>query len=194
MEAVKIIRRLLSGDYVDFHGRHFDLDSAKLWDLPSPPPPIRVAVPGPVSCELAGAQADVMIAVEPDAELVTMFGSAGGEGKDRIGQIAICFDPDEAAARKRARDQFWWFAGGWSVNAELPGPASFEAATQFVTEDDVAWQIPCGADVDSVVEAAGVFADVGFTHLAFVQIGGEHQGPFFDWAQSDLLPALRELS
>ena len=38
------------------------------------------------------------------------------------------------------------------------------------------------------------FADAGFTHLALVQIGGEHQGPFFDWAEKELLAALAALN
>jgi hypothetical protein len=34
--------------------------------------------------------------------------------------------------------------------------------------------------------------DAGFTHLALVQIGGDQQQPYLDWAASRLLPALRE--
>jgi hypothetical protein len=41
-----------------------------------------------------------------------------------------------------------------------------------------------------VVEAVKPFKEAGFTDLALVQIGGEHQQPFLDWAKSTLLPAL----
>jgi hypothetical protein len=37
------------------------------------------------------------------------------------------------------------------------------------------------------------FVDAGFTHVALVQIGGEAQPAFFDWAERELLPALRSL-
>lgn len=37
------------------------------------------------------------------------------------------------------------------------------------------------------------FVDAGFTEVALVQIGGEHQRPFMRWAQDELLPALRSL-
>src|SRR6202521_3645935 len=33
-EAVQIIRALFTGEYVNFRGRHFEVDSAKLWDVP----------------------------------------------------------------------------------------------------------------------------------------------------------------
>lgn len=35
--------------------------------------------------------------------------------------------------------------------------------------------------------------DAGFTHVAVVQVGGDAQAPFFDWAAAELLPALRAL-
>lgn len=192
-EAIQIIRRLFEGRYVDFHGEYFRVESAKLWDLPDEPVKIGVAVSGPASCALAGQHADYMVAVEPKAELGSMFDSSGGSRKARVGQLGIAYGTDTAAARQRAHEQFRWFGGGWPVNAELPGPSSFDAASQSVTEDEVAEQIPCGSDVDAVVEAVKQFTDAGFGEVALVQIGGDQQDPFFDWAESDLLPALRKL-
>jgi G6PDH family F420-dependent oxidoreductase len=192
-EALAIIRPMLEGETVTFRGTHLEAEAAKLWDLPSTPPPIGVAVSGPESCALAGEWADVMIAVEPRAELSEWFEDAGGAGKPRVGQIGISYDPDPHLARKRAHEQFRWFLGGWDVNAELPGPRHFASASQAVTEVDVAEQIPCGDDVDAVVEAVKEFTDAGFTHVALVQIGGDAQQPFFDWAEAELLPDLRTL-
>ena len=54
------------------------------------------------------------------------------------------------AAIARAHDQFRWFAGGWAVNADLPTPAGFTGASQFVRPEDVAEQIPCGPDLDAI--------------------------------------------
>ncbi|TMU90158.1 LLM class F420-dependent oxidoreductase [Streptomyces sp. DASNCL29] len=192
-EAIEIIRALFGGGYVNHHGTHYDVDSAKLWDLPDQPPPIGVAVSGPQSCRLAGRLADILIAVEPKSELLAAFEANGGGGKPRIGQIPICYDPDRDAAIARAHDQFRWFGGGWKVNSELPGPASFAGATQFVRPEDVAASIPCGDDVGEFTELIRPFVDAGFTDVALVQIGGDHQRPFLDWAEKRLLPALREL-
>jgi G6PDH family F420-dependent oxidoreductase len=191
-EAVEIIRALFAGGYVTYRGEHFHVDSAKLWDLPDELPPIGVAVSGKQSCELAGELADVMVAVEPDAELVQQFEEAGGRGKPKVGQLPICFDRDRDAAVTRAHEQFRWFGGGWKVNAELPGTAAFDAASQFVTPDDVAQAIPCGDDPAAIAEALKPFADAGFTEVALVQVGGEHQGEFLDFAEKELLPHLRD--
>ncbi|OAH12242.1 LLM class F420-dependent oxidoreductase [Streptomyces jeddahensis] len=192
-EAVGIIRDLFSGGYVNHHGEHFDVESAKLWDLPDEPVEIGIAVSGEQSCRLAGSLADLVIAVEPKAELLAAFDRYGGAGKPRIGQLPVCYDHDRDAAIERAHQQFRWFGGGWKVNAELPGPESFDSATTYVRPEDVAESIPCGDEVDAFVEAVRPYSDAGFTDVALVQIGGASQLPYLDWAQKELLPALREL-
>jgi G6PDH family F420-dependent oxidoreductase len=193
-EAVRIIRALFGGGYVDLAGRHFRVDSAKLWDVGDPPPQIGIAISGPQSAALAGEQADAMIAVEPDAELGELFDRAGGTGKRRIGQVPICWDPSRDAAVARAHEQFRWFGSGWKVNAELPGPAAFAGASQFVRPHDVAESIPCGPDVAAHVDAVRAFVTAGFTDVAVVQIGGQSQPGFLDWAERELLPELRHLA
>lgn len=192
-EAVQIIRELFAGGYVNFHGEHYRVDSAKLWDLPDTPPPIGLAVSGRQSCRLAGEYADRMIATEPEAELGELFDSFGGTGKPRIGQVPICYDTDRERATARAHDQFRWFSGGWKVNSEIPSTAGFAAASQFVRPSDVAESIPCGPDVDEHVAAVQKFLDAGFTHVAVVQVGGDTQPEFTSWAERELLPALRKL-
>ncbi|HEX3897901.1 MAG TPA: LLM class F420-dependent oxidoreductase [Mycobacteriales bacterium] len=193
VEAVEIIRALFDGGYVNYRGTHFNADSAKLWDLPDTPPPIGIAVSGQRSCEIAGKYADVMIAVEPEPRLGEAFDAAGGSGKPRVGQVPVCFDADRDAAVKRAHSLFRWFDGGWKVNAELPGPAGFDAASSHVQPDDVAKQIPCGDDMGEFVEKIKPFADAGFTHVALVQIGGANQSEFIEWSSERLLPALRQV-
>ncbi len=189
-EAVEIIKALWAGGYVTYKGRHFEVDSAKVWDLPDTAPRLGVAVSGAQSIALAAAHAEVMIATEPEASLVEQFDAAAGAGKDKVGQIPVCFDTDRDAAVARAHDQFRWFGNGWKVNAELPGTAAFAGATQFVRPEDVARSIPCGSDVEEFTTAIKAFEQAGFTHVALVQIGGAHQADFLDWASKELLPAL----
>lgn len=193
-EAVQIIQALFKGGYVNHRGKYFDVEAAKLWDLPDTAPPIGIAVSGKQSCQIAGKYADVMIAVEPKPELSEMFEAAGGTGKPRVGQIPVAYDPDRDKAVARAHENFRWFGGGWKVNAELPGPASFDAASSYVTPSDVAAEIACGDDVEEFIDKVKPFLDAGFSHLALVQIGGDDQVPFIDWAEQTLLPRLREVA
>ncbi|WP_020672894.1 TIGR03557 family F420-dependent LLM class oxidoreductase [Amycolatopsis nigrescens] len=196
-EAVQIIAGLFDGGSFNYAGDHFRVDSAKLWDLPETRTPLAVAVSGPQSVSRFAPFADVMVAVEPKAELCREWEahrSARSDGPARkIAQLPVSWDRDPDAAVRRAHEQFRWFGNGWKVNAELPGPAGFAGATQFVTEQDVAGGIPCGPDVEPIVARVKEFADAGFTDVALVQIGGEHQQDFFGFAKSTLLPALREI-
>src|SRR3954452_12788815 len=102
-EAVQIIKELLAGDgYTTFHGEYFDVDGGKIWDLPEGGVPIGIAVSGPSSCRLPGAQADGMIAVPPEAERGEQLDAAGGAGKPRVGQMPISHGTDKAEAVTRA--------------------------------------------------------------------------------------------
>ncbi|MGW3324817.1 LLM class F420-dependent oxidoreductase [Streptomyces virginiae] len=192
-EAVGIIRSLFAGGYVSHHGSHFDVDNARLWDLPDDPPQIGIAVSGDRSCEIAGRYGDLLIATEPKRTLLTAFGTHGGSGKPCVAQLPVSYDSDRDAAVTRAHDQFRWALGGWRVNAELPGPAGFAQASQHTRAEDVAEAIPCGDDVDAFVDAVRPYVDAGFTEVALIQIGGDQQKPFLDWSETRLLPALGEL-
>ena len=193
-EAVEIVAALFDGDgTVNYRGRHFQVESAVLYDLPDERVPIGIAVSGPDSCRLAGAHADAMIAVEPKAELGDLFDAAGGLGKPRIGQVALCWDPDRDAAVRRAHEQFRWFGLGWKVNADLPNPAAFDAATRYVTPEQVGEGLACGPDVETHVAAIKPYLNAGFDEVALVQIGAETQADFCAWAERELLPALRAL-
>ncbi len=194
VEAIEIIGSLFDGEgTVNFRGRHFDVEQARLWDLPDERVPIGVAASGPDSCRLAGERADVLVAVEPEPELIERFEQAGGSGKPKVGQVAVCYDADRDAAVTRAHEQFRWFGLGWKVNADLPNPESFAAATQFVTPDQVAESIACGPEVEAFVDAVKPYVEAGFTEVALVQIGAAEQDEFIAWSQRELLPALRSL-
>jgi G6PDH family F420-dependent oxidoreductase len=195
-EAVEIVRALFGGDLVTFRGEHFAVDSSRLWDLPDEQVRIALAVSGAQSVARFAPLADDLIAVEPKPDLVSAWNDVEGttrigEGARAIGQVPICWDPDEKAAIERAHDQFRWFAGGWNVNADLPTTAGFASASQFVTPDDVAEQIPCGPDLDQIVEAVSEFWKAGFTDVCVVQVGDEGQDRFLEKAAEPLLTKLR---
>lgn len=196
LEAVKIIRELHGGELVDFRGAHFDVESARIWDLPEEPVEIAVAVSGDRSVAELAPLADHLVAVEPRADLVEAWNATDGaptigSGARAVGQIPICWAPTVDEAIELAHEQFRWFAGGWKVNADLPTPAGFAGATQFVRPSDVADNIPCGPDLDAIVESVRPFWEAGFTDIALVQVGDHLQQRFLDEAAEPLLERLR---
>jgi G6PDH family F420-dependent oxidoreductase len=193
-EAATVIRELHTGELTTWEGDYYRIDSARIWDAPDGGVPLAIAVSGEKSVEKFAPLADHLIAVEPKPDLLASWDAAKGETSSRkIGQLPICWDPDKDKAVQKAHDQFRWFAGGWAVNADLPTPAGFEGASQFVRPEDVAGTIPCGPDLDEIAEAVKSYVDAGFTDVAVVQVGDEGQFEFLAQVAEPLLAKLRDL-
>ncbi|WP_153504066.1 TIGR03557 family F420-dependent LLM class oxidoreductase [Cumulibacter manganitolerans] len=197
-EAIEIIRALLGGQTLTHEGDYFTVDTAKLWDVPEQGLDIGVAVSGGQGIERFAPLADHLIAVQPEVDLVRQWNAVPDapqipNGARAIGQIPISWGPSEEQAVKRAHELFRWFGGGWAVNADLPMPQGFAAASQFVREEDVAESIPCGPDLDKIAESVKAYVDAGFTDVALVQVGDETQEAFLREAAQPLLEKLRAL-
>ncbi|HEY7848407.1 MAG TPA: TIGR03557 family F420-dependent LLM class oxidoreductase, partial [Ktedonobacterales bacterium] len=119
-ESVEVIRQLFSGKQVKYRGEHVTLESAKLYTLPSAPPPIYIATSGPVMSERTGRTADGIITVGAADEKIRMLMArfekgAREAGKDpatmpRIMQIHVSWAESEAAATEQAVRE--WPNGG----------------------------------------------------------------------------------
>lgn len=190
-EAVTIIRELHTGELTTWEGEYFRVDSARVWD--SAEVPIGLAVSGDESVARFAPLGDHLIAIEPEADLLKSWDRAHSGSSRKIGQVPVCWGPDREAAIALAHEQFRWFAGGWSVNADLPTPAGFAGASQFVRPEDVADAIACGPDLDELAESVRPFIEAGFTDIALVQVGDAGQQRFLDEAAGPLLEKLRAL-
>lgn len=184
-EAIEIMQLLWQGGYRNYRGEYFDVEDARVFDLPDEPIPVAVAAGGPRAAELAGTAGDGLVATDADPTLVETFRKAGGEGKPTWSQIPVCWGADEDAALQTAHRSFRWSALGWKVQAELPNPVNFDAATSTVRPEDLAASIPHGPDPEPYLAAVREHADAGFERIAFVQIGDDQEG-FFRFWESDL--------
>src|SRR5581483_10541655 len=106
---------------------------------------------------------------------VERFREAAGERRLVAGGMKVCWGPEEAAARATAH-RLW-------PNEQLPGelaqilptPAHFEQASQLVSEEMVAEEVPCGPDIDAHLEAIRRYEEAGFDELYIQQIGPEQK-------------------
>ena len=78
------------------------------------------------------------------------------------------------------------------LSQDLPTWTHFEQAAQLVSEDDATKSVPCGPDVEPVIESVRKFVDAGYDHLYFHQIGPDQAG-FFRFWNHRLHPALERL-
>jgi G6PDH family F420-dependent oxidoreductase len=99
-EAIEVMRRLWSGEYVSHRGPHFTVEDARIFDLPEEEIPVFVAAGGPQAARLAAEAGDGICATEPDPSLVETFAAAGGAHADTWGQLALSWHPGPGGRRR----------------------------------------------------------------------------------------------
>jgi G6PDH family F420-dependent oxidoreductase len=189
-EAIDIIRQLWRGGYQSYEGQFFQLDSARIFDLPAQQPAIFIAAGGPMAARLAARCQAGLCVTEPKEATISAFTEEGGDPNSLWGQVIVSWDTSKETAVQAAHDQFRFSAGGWPVQAELPNPANFAAATQNVRPEDIAQKIPCGPDVSLHSEAIKRYTQAGVTHLALAYPGSNHRG-FMEFWRHQLQPAIQ---
>jgi G6PDH family F420-dependent oxidoreductase len=189
-EAIGLIRRLFTGELVTHRGKHYRVDTARLYTRPDRPPPIYMSGLGSKAARLAGRIADGFICTLPDAELLRAFQASGGEGKPSQGSVKVCWAPDTRDAVETAL-RLW-------PNALVPGeagqllplPRHFRQLSELVTEEMVERGLACGPDPEVHVNAIRPYIEAGYDEVYVNQIGPDQDG-FFDFYRTEVLPRLR---
>ena len=83
-EAIEVIRALHTGALVNHRGEFFQVDSARIWDLPEQGVDIALAVAGDRGIERFAPLADHLVAVEPDADLVESWNATEEIGRAHV--------------------------------------------------------------------------------------------------------------
>jgi coenzyme F420-dependent glucose-6-phosphate dehydrogenase len=186
-EALSIMRDLWDGRTVSHQGDHFRVERARLYTRPDTPPPVVIAASGKASARLAGEQADGVLSIGGDPEVVDAFEGAGGHGKPRFAQLDVCWAESDDAARRTVRE--WW------PNAAVPGPLLTELATppefaqvcEVLPDDVVQRAVVSGPDPERYVGAIAHCVAGGFTTVHLHQVGPDQCG-FLDFCARELLP------
>jgi G6PDH family F420-dependent oxidoreductase len=190
-EAIEIIRMLFDGEEHSFRGRFFELEDARLYDVPDEPPPILVAASGPKAARLAAEQGDGLFASGAEPELTRAYRDAGGKGP-LYAEVPLCYASSEKKAHRTLEEFHRWGALGWAVLPELRGPRAFEEASRSVRVEDLTEEIPAGPDAKRHLAAIRKYASAGFDHLVLVAIGPDQEG-FFSFYEKELGPKLEAL-
>jgi G6PDH family F420-dependent oxidoreductase len=187
-EAVELIRQFWKGGNQSWSGRHFTVENARVYSLPSPPPPIHVSGFGPAATMLAAQIGDGYVNTSPEADAVDRFRAAGGAGP-AIACPKCCWAPDEATARATVH-RLWPNSGlPGQLAQELATPMLFEQATELVTEDQAVGSVPCGPDPEAHAASLQAYIDAGYDQIYIQQIGPD-QERFLTFYRDEVLPHL----
>jgi G6PDH family F420-dependent oxidoreductase len=187
-EAVAVIRRLWTGAVVDHRGRHYTVENARIYTLPSTPPPILVSGFGEKSVRLAARIGDGYIGTMPDRELLGLYREAGGKGPLQ-GGVKVCWHEDEKQAVKIAHETWRTSFIPGQLAQDLPTPTHFEQAGELVTEQMVAEMVVCGSDPERHVAAIRAYADAGYEEVYVAQMGPDQEG-MIRFYEKEVLPRL----
>ncbi len=102
-EAVEIMRALWEGGLYSHSGDYYEVESARIYDLPEEPVPIVIGCSGKKSATLAGELGAGIMAVEPEPSLIKDWKAAGGEGASYI-ELSFAYASSEQEGLKIAHE------------------------------------------------------------------------------------------
>ena len=189
-EAVELMRELWTGETVTRQGRHYAVDTARIYTRPDQPPPVFVSGFGPKATHLAARIGDGYINTSPDAELVSMFKQESG-GKPAMAGLKVAWAENEDTGAEIAH-RLWANSGLPGELAQvLPSPQHFEQASQLVTEEMTRSSVVCGPDLDTHIEAFTPYAEAGYDEVYVANMGPNYR-PMIEAYGEKVLPVLRD--
>jgi G6PDH family F420-dependent oxidoreductase len=189
-EAIQVMRELWKGDFTYHRGKHYTVESARIYTLPDKPPPVYVSAFGDKSFGLALRVGDGFVTTKPDADRVREWRSKAGPDKPTQAGYKVCVaDTEDEGVRIAHR---LWATSGLpgELSQVLPSPRHFEQASELVTEDMTRESTVCGKDVDAHVKGFQSYAEAGFDEIYISNIGPHHRD-FFRLYADEVLPRLR---
>ena len=200
-EAVELIKRLWTEEFVTFEGTYYQTRNATIYDRPDKPVPIYISAGGPVAAKFAGRAGDGFICTSGKGEqlyrdqlLPAVEEGAKAAGRDpatieRTIEVKVSFDTD----RKRAMDdcRIWAaLALPTEDKVDIDDPREMEQKAATVADHAYRrWLV--SSDPDEHVEQIRPYIELGFTHLIF-HSPCEDQSLFLQLYSKEILPRLRK--
>ncbi len=187
-EAVSLIRELWTGGVVSHRDRHYTVEHARIYNVPSTPPDVFVSAFGPKAVEAAARIGDGYIGTSPDADLVGRFKELS-DGRPAQAGAKVAFAP--------TREEGWEHAHRLWPNAGLPGelaqilptPEHFEQATELVTMASTQESVVAGNDPQEHLDQIQEYADAGYDELYIANMG-PHFREMIEFYGEHVLPRL----
>jgi G6PDH family F420-dependent oxidoreductase len=199
LEGIEVIRKLFTGKVVKHSGKHFKLESARLYTMPETPPPIVVATSGPYMSKKTGELCDGLITVGAADEKIKMIignfeQGARGAGKEpadmpRYLQLHVSWAKNDDEATEQAVKE--WPNGGMNfAKADIRDPEVFEAMAKLVRPEHFKGRVHIASDPKVHVNLLQHFIDLGFDAI-YVHNVGRNQSEFIKMYQAEVMPALK---
>ena len=200
-EAVELMRRLWSEEFVTFEGAYYRTRNATIYERPPDGVPLYVAASGEAAARLAGRTADGFICTSGkgrelyvDTLLPAVVEGARKAGRDpqaieKMIEMKVSFDTD----RQRALvDTLEWACLALPSDAKVgvDDPREMERLAAGLSAEKAASRWIVSTDPDDHVEKVGEYVAMGFTHLVFHMPGRDQERAIRLYAK-EILPRIR---
>lgn len=200
-EAIYLIRRLWTGDWVNFKGNYYWVRDSKLYTKPSNHIPLYLAGIGKQSARLAGEQADGFVTNELDIGVIRdkLFPSlkegAINTGKDYNSLEKILFLPASYHEDKQKALESIRFWRGALIKAffdvDVHDPRKIQENGQIIGDDTLEKMYLVISTAEEGIEKLKKYIELGFTEIVltnsspnrneFVKLISEKISPHFGW-------------
>lgn len=192
-ECVDIIRALWSGETVTWNGL-VKVEEARLYTLPSVPPPIIGAAITAETARWMGGWADGLITISQPLEdlkrVIDAFRQGGGAGKPLTLKVQLSYDSSDEKARAGAFSQWRSNIFNSAMLSELRFPWQFEQAARFVRPEDLDRCVHVSAEPGVHAEWIERYARLGFDLIILHNVNLE-QDQFIEVFGDKVLPIFK---
>lgn len=198
VEAVELIRRLWSGEWVTYEGRYYTVEGARLYDRPEQPIPIYIAAAGEKSMRLAGLYGDGLI-TDAQSALQPALRSAFEDGARAAGknpqtmpvlveQFVVVGGQQEAAEAA----PFWRFIPhAWDTFLDNPDPRAIQREAEAqISDEQVISQWLVSPEPAAHVAAIRELIASGVTQV-YIHSGQRDQLGVIEFYGREVLPRLQ---
>jgi coenzyme F420-dependent glucose-6-phosphate dehydrogenase len=201
-EAVALIRRLWTGEQVQFDGQWYHTGGATIYDLPPQPIPIWIAAGGPKGARFAGAEGGLITTsgkprelyaerLLPNAAAGAAEAGADPDAIERMIEIKLSYAKDRATAVADCR--FWApLALPAEAKQGIEDPRELARLADKLDDEHAASRFICTADPEEAVERIAPYLELGFRHLLFHSPADDQLG-FLERFAAEIAPRLRAL-
>jgi len=177
-EAIELIKKLWSEEWVDFNGKYYWVKDSNLYTKPAKPIPLYIAAMGPESARLAGEQGDGLVTNEVNPEslknrLLPAFKQAVEKsGRDYNGMDKAVFIPASYDQDKQKALQSISFWKGAMIKAffevDVHDPREIQENGQVVGDDAMEKMAFVISNAEEGIKKIQKYAELGFTDIVLI--------------------------
>lgn len=198
-EALTIVTRVLDGETVDFDGRHFRAQGARLWFDPGGRPPVYLSAFHEGAAELAGRLADGLWTLGDPEQAPKLIGTyrrscaeAGRAPGEIILQALFSWAPDDDAALAGAREWKGTMVDEMYTD-DVHDPAEiFRRGDAEISDDDFLESAIVSSEPEKHVERIRQLEEMGATVVGLMNVSGRAPVEALGVYGREILPRLRD--